>query len=156
MRRLLVAVAVTTAFAVLPTQAAVATAPVQIRISEPASFVLPGSDFCGFDVRVDLQQKFKAIFFAHRQGWGFTGLTAGKIKATFTNLESGGSTSISIPGPGFLDTSGLPIVGTGPWVIFVPGRILYLVGHIRFRPTSYGVDVASLRGRMLDLCTVLR
>jgi hypothetical protein len=40
-------------------------------------------------------------------------------------------------------------------VIFVPGRILYLVGHIEFRPTSYGVDVSVLRGRVQNLCTVL-
>lgn len=155
MRKFLAAVALTTALALLPAQAAMATAPVQTRVSGPASFVLPGSDFCGFDVQVDVQQKVKVIQFTHRRGWGFTALTAGKLKATFTNLDSDASVSVSIPGPGFLDASGVPIVGTGPWIIFVPDHILYLVGHIEFRPTSYGVDVQLLRGRRVDLCTVL-
>jgi hypothetical protein len=66
MRRLIVAIATVTAFTMLPAPAAVATAPVQVRVSGPASFVLEGSDFCGFDVQVDVQQKFKLIGFSHR------------------------------------------------------------------------------------------
>jgi hypothetical protein len=140
---------------VTPVRPALAAPPIQERISDPVSFVLPGSDFCGFDVQVDAEQKFKVITFTGQRGTWWTTLTAGKLKAVLTNLDTEESIEISVPGPGFIDVDGNLMVGTGPWLIFVPGQVLYLIGHITFEPGPFGVQAASVRGRSIDLCDVL-
>jgi hypothetical protein len=154
MRRALAALT-GTLLVLLIAPAATATAPVQIRVSDPASILLPGSDFCGFDVQAEVEQKFKVITFSGNRGTLWTGMTVGKIKAVLTNAETGESISLSIPGPGFLDATGTPIMGTGPWVVFVPGQLLYLVGRITFELGPFGVQPAQVRGRTIDLCEVL-
>ena len=68
---------------VLLAPAASAAAPVQIRVSDPVSFELPGGEFCEFDVQVDIEQKFKVILFAGHRGTWIGGLTAGKIVADY-------------------------------------------------------------------------
>ena len=134
---------------------ALADPPFQERISDPVSVVLPGADFCGFDVLAEVEQKFKFIAFSGNRGTLWTAITVGKIKVVLTNLETDESIAVSIPGPGFIDTDGNTIVGTGPWVVFVPGQLLYLVGHITFEPGPFGVQPAEVRGRSLDLCEAL-
>lgn len=143
------------ALLVLVAPAASADPPIQERISDPVSFVLPGSDFCGFDMQVDAEQKFKVITFTGQRGTWWTTLTAGKLKAVLTNLETEESIEISIPGPGFIDVDGNLMVGTGPWLIFVPGQVLYLIGHITFEPGPFGVQASSVSGRSIDLCDTL-
>ena len=81
--------------------------------------------------------------------------TVGKIKVVLTNLDTEESIALSIPGPGFIDAEGNTIVGTGPWVVFVPGQLLYLVGRITFEPGPFGVQPVEVRGRSVDLCDVL-
>jgi hypothetical protein len=134
---------------------AFATRPFQVRISDPLSVLLPGSDFCGFDVQAEVEQKFKLIAFSGDRGTLWTALTVGKIKAVLTNVETQDSITVNIPGPGFIDANGNTIVGTGPWLVFVPGQLLYLVGHITFKPGPFGVQPDVVRGRSLDLCDVL-
>ncbi len=134
---------------------ATAARPFQERISDPVSVLLPGSDFCGFDVQAEVEQKFKFIAFSGNRGTLWTAMTVGKIKVVLTNLETEESIALSIPGPGFIDADGNTIVGTGPWVVFVPGQLLYLVGHITFKPGPFGVEPDVVRGRSLDLCGVL-
>jgi hypothetical protein len=134
---------------------AFADPPFQERISDPVSILLPGDDFCGFDVLAQVEQKFKFIAFAGNRGTLWTAMTVGKIKIVLTNVETGESLALSIPGPGFIDADGNTIVGTGPWVVFVPGQLLYLVGHITFEPGPFGVQPAEVRGRTIDLCDVL-
>jgi hypothetical protein len=150
-----VAALIGTILALVLAPAATAVPPVQIRVSDPVSVVLPGSDFCGFDVQAEVEQKFKVILFSGNRGTLWTGLTVGKIKVVMTNVESGETISVSIPGPGFLDAGGNTIRGSGPWVVFVPGQLLYLVGHITFEPGPFGVQPAEVRGRTVDLCEVL-
>jgi hypothetical protein len=140
--------------ALVPSPAA-ADPPFQERISDPVSLVLPGSDFCGFDVQAEVEQKFKFIAFSGNRGTLWTAMTVGKIQVVLTNVETEESIALSIPGPGFIDADGNTIVGTGPWVVFVPGQLLYLVGHITFEPGPFGVQPALVRGRSIDLCEVL-
>jgi|SRR5215211_5938673 len=155
MRRSVAALVCAAALLVLLAPTATAEAPFQIRISEPASIVLPGDDFCGFDVRADIEQKFKVIIFSGDRGTWIGGLTVGKIKVVLTNTETGESIAVNIPGPGFLDVSGNLVQGTGPWVIFIEGHIQYLVGHITFVPDPFGVRASEVRGRVVELCEVL-
>jgi hypothetical protein len=134
---------------------AFANRPFQVRISDPLSILLPGSDFCGFDVQAEVEQKFKLITFSGRRGTAWTAMTVGKLKAVLTNVETQDSITLNIPGPGFIDANGNTIVGTGPWLVFVPGQLLYLVGHITFKPGPFGVQPDVVRGRSLDICDVL-
>jgi len=135
--------------------AAGATAPIQTWISDPVTLVLPGADFCGFDVQADIEQKFKVIEFTGTRGTWVTTATLGKIKVVLTNLETDEAITLSIPGPGFIDVDGNLVQGTGPWVIFIEGHIQYLAGHITFAPDPFGVRATEVRGRVVELCDVL-
>ena len=155
MRRAVAALSCTAALLLLVAPSASADPPFQELVSDPFTTVLPGSDFCGFDVQADVEQHFKIITFSGNRGTLWTALTVGKIKVVLTNLESGETLNVNIPGPGFIDADGNTITGTGPWLVFVPGQLLYLVGHITFEPGPFGVQPALVRGRSLDLCEAL-
>ncbi len=155
MRRTIAALTCTTALLVLLAPAASAKPPFQERISDPLSVLLAGDDFCGFDVQAEVEQKFKLIQFSGNRGTLWTAMTVGKIKAELTNVETGESLNVNIPGPGFIDAQGNTIVGTGPWLVFVPGQLLFLVGHITFEPGPFGVQPAVVRGRSFNLCDAL-
>jgi hypothetical protein len=155
MRRTVSALTCAVVTLLLLAPAASATAPIQTRISEPASIVLPGADFCGFDVEAEIQQKFKVIEFTGDRGTWVTAMTVGKIHVVLTNAETDESISLSIPGPGFIDVDGNLVTGTGPWVIFIEGHIQYLVGRITFAPDPFGVRAVEVRGRVVELCDVL-
>ena len=143
------------AMSVLAAHAAVAAKPFQTRITDPASFVLPGDDFCRSDVQVDIEQKFKLIEFAGTRGTWISAITVGKITARLENVETGESVRLSIPGPGFIDAQGRTVRGTGPWLIFVPGELLFVRGHMGFVGTPPQVEPVDVRGRIVDLCQVL-
>ena len=155
MRRAVAALASATALLMLFAPTASADPPFQVRISDPLSVLLPGSDFCGFDVQAEVEQKFKFIEFSGDRGTLWTAMTVGKLKAVLTNVETEESITVNIPGPGFIDVDGNTITGTGPWLVFVPGQLLFLVGHITFEPGPFGVQPALVRGRSLDLCEAL-
>jgi len=155
MRRAVAALSCTAVLLLLVAPSASAEAPFQEWVSDPFTTVLPGSDFCGFDVQADVEQHFKIITFSGNRGTLWTALTVGKIKVVLTNLESGETLNVNIPGPGFIDADGNTITGTGPWLVFVPGQLLYLVGNITFEPGPFGVQPALVRGRSLDLCEAL-
>ena len=155
MRRAVAALTCTAALLLLVAPSASAEPPFQEWVSDPFTTVLPGSDFCGFDVQADVEQHFKFIAFSGNRGTLWTALTAGKLKVVLTNLESGETLNVNIPGPGFIDADGNTITGTGPWLVFVPGQLLYLVGNITFEPGPFGVQPALVRGRSLDLCEAL-
>ena len=133
--------------------------PDHIKVTDPVTFVLPADVFCpGFDVEVSYQQNYHVTIFGAEKGWGFTAIAAGFLRTSLTNLTSGETMNLNIPGPGFLNDSGIPIVGTGTWLIFLPGdpgSIEYVVGHIEFVETEFGVDIGTVHGRRLDLCSTL-
>jgi hypothetical protein len=145
----------TVALVAISASPALAAQPFRERISDPLSVVLPGEDFCGFDVQAEVEQKFMFIAFSGRRGTLWTAMTVGKLKVVLTNVDTGESIALSIPGPGFIDADGNTIVGTGPWVVFVPAQILYLVGRITFEPGPFGVQPAVVRGTTTDICDVL-
>ncbi len=125
--------------------------PVQVRVSDPVEVVLPGADFCGFDVFADVEQKFKVITFTGSRGTLITSLSVGSISGTFTNMQTGESVRLVFPGPGFFSATGDIVVGTGPWLVFLPGQILFVRGRIEF----HGGEPVSIVGRTLDLCQIL-
>ena len=129
--------------------------PFQVRISDPLSVPLPGSDFCGFDVQAEVEQKFKFIEFSGDRGTLWTAMTPASSRPCSRTWRPRNRIAVNIPGPGFIDANGNTIVGTGPWLVFVPGQLLYLVGHITFKPGPFGVQPDVVRGRSLDLCDVL-
>jgi hypothetical protein len=89
------------------------------------------------------------------QGVGFAARDAGKLSATVTNLDTGESVLVNISGPGWLNGDFLPVIGTGPWVIFEPidqGGIRFFHGRIRLVPVSYGVHAIPLSGTEENLC----
>ena len=127
-------------------------------LTDPISFVLPAGQFCaGFDAQVDIEQKAKIITFTDG-GAAFAGVGTGKIFATVTNLSTGHSIRLDISGPAFFDATGLPYLGTGTWLIYIPGdpgSILYLVGRMNFIPEPYGIAPSLVRGRSMDMCLAL-
>lgn len=138
---------------------AAATRPDHIKVTDPVTFVLPADVFCpGFDVEVAYEQNYPLIIFGGPIGWGFSAITGGFLGASVTNLTSGETLDLNISGPGFYNDSGIPIVGTGPWLIFLPGdpgSIEFVVGHIEFVETEFGVDIGTVRGTRQDLCEAL-
>ena len=138
---------------------AAADRPEHVRVTDPVTFVLPADDFCaGFDVEISYQQNYHVTIFGAETGWGFTAIAAGFLKTSATNLTSGETINLNIPGPGFLNDSGIPIVGTGTWLIFLPGdpgSIEYVVGDIEFVETEFGVDIGTVHGTRQDLCSTL-
>jgi hypothetical protein len=89
------------------------------------------------------------------QGVGFAARDAGKLSITLTNLDTGTTATVNISGPGWIGSDFLPVIGTGPWVIFEPidqGGIRYLRGRTRFIPSSYGVHAIPLAGTEENLC----
>jgi hypothetical protein len=155
MRRAILMLVCAATFLTILAPSASADPPFQEVISDPAEVLLPGEDFCGFDVLAELEQKFKFIAFSGDRGTFITAMTVGKLKVVLTNLETAESISLSIPGPGFFDVNGDLVVGTGTWVVFVPGQLLYLSGRITFEPGPFGVEPVEVRGREIDLCEEL-
>ena len=133
-----------------------ATPPVQVRISAPATVVLEAPDWCpSADVQFDVRQNYKMITFSGSTGFGFTSITAGPIFIVATNLDSGASVTLPSSGPGFLDASGTPIIGTGPWLLFNPGSVLYLRGRMEFTPNEFGVEATVVHGTSRDVCAMV-
>jgi hypothetical protein len=138
--------------------AATADAPTITHLPTTDRLLLPAEEFCaGFDVQVDIQQTAKLIGFAGG-GWMFVALGNGHITATLTNLSTGSTITRNISGPAFFDETGLPVLGTGAWFLYLPGdpgSILYLVGRMGFQPEPYGVSPTFVHGRTIDMCTLL-
>ena len=155
MRRSVIALVCAAVAVLMSAPVATASPPIQTRISDPATILLPGADFCGFDVVAELEQKFKVIEFTGDRGTWVTTMTVGKINVVLTNSETGTSIRLAIPGPGFIDVDGNLVTGTGPWVIFIEGHIQYLIGRITFEPDPFGVRASEVRGRLIELCDVL-
>ena len=155
MRRAVAALTCTAALLVFVAPSASADPPFQVRISDPFTTVLPGGDFCGFDVQADVEQKFKIITFSGDRGTLWTAHDRRQDQGGPDEPRDRGDARPEHPRPGFPRRHGNPITGTGPWLVFVPGQLLFLVGHITFEPGPFGVQPSVVRGRSLDLCEAL-
>jgi hypothetical protein len=137
--------------------------------SPPSHDPVPSSDFvlsgvCSFDVGVHFtKQMEKAVTFSDGS---FT--VTGQYKATLTNLASGASVDLNIPGPGkysVADDGTGTINLTGPWVIFIfpgqlgpgsAGELLYTTGKGTFIQHPDGsVTFVHEQGTTTDLCAAL-
>ena len=79
----------------------------------------------------------------------------GSFILTITNLDTGQSVKVNSSGSGTLSSSGLPVIGRGPWVIFEPiaqGGLRFFHGVTRFVPAPYGVHAIPISGREENLC----
>lgn len=114
---------------------------------------------CGFPVRVHAEGAQQALDFGDRLGF-----TTPKAKATLTNVDSGESIVVAIPGPELLTFHGDGTVtfrGPGPWlwlrehpITAQPGMWL-TYGLIIRRGENHVVISAEQHGRSLNLCAEL-
>ncbi len=115
----------------------------------------PAGDVCPFPVGVVVKGGPGHAIFFDGQGVGFAGMGMGSIILTVTNLDTGESVRVNISGPGTLSSSGLPVIGRGPWAIFEPiaqGGLRFFHGVTRFVPAPYGVHAIPISGREENLC----
>lgn len=79
-------------------------------------------------------------------------LVTGQLGAVVTSDVTGRSVSLKVSGPGkfFPDGSAL---GGGPWLIFEPDVLAYMVGRISIPADS--ATGTTVKGRRVDLCPLL-
>jgi hypothetical protein len=115
----------------------------------------PAGDVCPFPVGVVVRGGPGHAIFFDGQGVGFAGMGMGSFILTITNLDTGESVRVNSSGPGTLSSSGLPVIGRGPWVIFEPiaqGGLRFFHGVTRFVPAPYGVHAIPIAGTEENLC----
>jgi hypothetical protein len=137
-----------------PGPTALAHPPIHERFGvEEFSFVID-EELCGFEVLVEIRQRFHLTLFVDEDGNVTGGHTTGQLFVWLTNLESGRTIRRVIPGPSFLDADGALVRGTGPWafIFTVDGEVINAWGHITFDDSGL---VISVRGRTEPFCGVL-
>lgn len=155
MRRAVTTFAMLALLAMIVVPVAAADKPTREFVPAPSEFTLDAS-ICGFDVLVEvLTNKQYAITFSN----GMTTI-AGALSVRLTNLDDPtNSIVLNIPGPGFVDESGV-LTATGPWLFFFfpgdlgpgsPGVLAYTVGRVRLDESGLHL----LAGRQVDLCAEL-
>lgn len=91
------------------------------------------------------------------------GLITGALKVEVTNLTTGKTLALNIPGPGKLSADGGTITGGGPWLLFgeagqLPGPdpgMLFTHGHITLELGPAGIASITVRGTVEDVCAAL-
>jgi hypothetical protein len=155
MRRATITIAMLAVLATIFVPVAAADKPTREPAPAPSDFTLPAS-ICGFEVLVEvLTNNEYAITFSN----GMTTVT-GSLKVRLTNVDDPAeSIVLNIPGPGFIDESGV-LTASGPWLFYFvpgelgpesPGMLAYTVGRVRIDETGFHM----LAGRQLDLCAEL-
>lgn len=144
------------AFAVAP----LASADRPIRVQVPAGDST--GQFCeDFPVLVHptRNNEYATIF-----STGATFVT-GALRVEVTNLDSGETIELNIPGPGFFSPDGSTLIGTGPWLLFgeagfigpgSPAGVLFVSGRFVLTFDGQGhVTGYSARGHSEDICAAL-
>jgi hypothetical protein len=155
MRRASTTFAMLALLAAIVVPVAAADKPTREFVPAPSDFTVDAS-ICGFDVLVEvLTNKQYAITFSN----GMTTI-AGALSVRLTNLDDPTkSIVLNIPGPGFVDESGV-LTAAGPWLFFFfpgdlgpgsPGVLAYTVGRVRLDESGLHL----LAGRQVDLCAEL-
>jgi hypothetical protein len=124
--------------------------------TESDDFTLSG--FCGVDILVEtLANNAHDTTFFDRDGNPTRSETNGRLVIRMTNVETGTSITLNIPGPGRFveDADGLTVVTRGPWMLFFAGELFTIHGHGVFRIDAAGETIVSLRGHVVDLCPIL-
>lgn len=92
-------------------------------------------------------------------------LVTGALRVEVTNLDSGETIELNIPGPGFFSPDGTRLIGTGPWLLFgeegflgpgSPAGVLFISGHFVLTFDSQGnVTSFTSQGHSVDICAAL-
>jgi hypothetical protein len=152
-KTVLAATLVAVVLAIGPVPSALAHPPIHERFGVEEFEIFIGAELCGFDVLVEVRQRFHLTLFVDGDGNVTGGHTTGALVAWLTNLESGRTIRRVIPGPSFLDADGAVVRGTGPWafIFTIDGDVINAWGHITF---ENGL-VVGVRGRTESFCGVL-
>jgi hypothetical protein len=89
----------------------------------------------------------------------------GALRVEVTNLETGETIALNIPGPGHLNEDGSQLTGTGPWLLFdeeggfgqgEPAQTLYTTGRFVLTFDDEG-NIASFDrpNHVVDICAAL-
>jgi len=164
MRKLLMTLVVAL-LALLPAAPALAKGP----IIEPApgeDFVIPAGEMCEFGVSVEfVVNRERTITFLDDEGNFVRQLIVGALSYRLTNLSTGGSLELNIPGPGLVTPNpdgSITLVARGPWTLFDPfGTHIFNAGRAvvigTFDPTTgvLHLDIVSIVGHSYDICAAL-
>lgn len=145
---------------------AAAVKPIREPLS-PQAFVIEG--ICSFDVLLeDLVNKEVVTTFFDKEGNVRMELITGALKIRLTNLSTGESLDLNIPGPGRIvphpDNSST-LIATGPWAIFLfpedlpdfQPRFYFTSGRqvLEFDADGNLVQLSIVGGHLVDLCAEL-
>jgi hypothetical protein len=117
--------------------------------------LLTGAPICDFPVSgiVHIMSAHTIVF--NGQGVAYPQAIGGAASFTLTNMDTDKTITVNTSGPGYLNGDGLPVIGSGPWLIYEPadqGGLGYYRGRLRLEPASYGVHAVPLTGTAVDLC----
>jgi hypothetical protein len=92
-------------------------------------------------------------------------LVTGALRVEVTNLDTGETIELNIPGPGFFSPDGSTLIGTGPWLLFGPAGFLgegspagvtFISGRFVLTSDQEGnVTGFAARGHIEDICAAL-
>jgi len=145
--------------------AALAVAPLAsadrpIRVELPAADV--SGQFCeDFPVLVHptRNNEFITIFSSG------AALITGALRVEVTNLDTGETIELNIPGPGRITEDGSTLIGTGPWLLFEeeggfgegsPAQVLFTSGRFVLTFDAEGnITEFTPPGHIVDICAAL-
>ena len=92
-------------------------------------------------------------------------LTTGALSVQVTNLDSGRTLLLNVPGPGRISADGSTVTATGPWLLFgeegdlgegSPAQVTYIAGRFTFTVEGGQIThVSDIQGRTRDICAAL-
>jgi hypothetical protein len=147
-----------TALALTPL--ASADRPIRIVLDDPLDVT---GQFCeDFQVRVHTTRNNEVLTI-------FTSgaaLITGSLRSVVTNVETGETIELNIPGPGFFSEDGSTLIGTGPWLVFgeegdlgqgSPPQTNFVRGRlmITFDDSGAVTSFSVLSGHVVDVCAAL-
>jgi hypothetical protein len=158
--RLLLAAVIALGGAVLAV-APLASADRPIRVSLPASDSV--GEFCeGFQVLVHPTQnnEFITIFSSG------AALITGALKLEVTNLDTGETITLNVPGPARITEDGSALIATGPWLLFgevgdlgpgSPAQVILITGSfvLNFDEQGNLTAITEVKGQTTDICAAL-
>lgn len=158
--------AVAAALAVIPSYTAVGATPPTITSLAGTSAIddidaALGAPVCRFPVALlFVAGPGTRLISFNGQGIGFGGLITGPLTATVTNKTTGAHVTRKVSGPGFLatDGSGIPVRGTGSWLVIEPslaGGLRLIRGSMTFELASYGLHAVLNGGVEENLCEAI-
>lgn len=147
-------------FALAMTPLASADRPIRLELVPPPDVT---GQYCeDFMVRVHVT-RFNEVATVFRNG---ETLITGALSSEVTNLDTGRTILLNIPGPGRVSADGGTVTATGPWLLFgeegdlgegSPAQVTYLVGRFTFTVDGNGqiTHISDVQGQTRDICAAL-